>query len=240
MVRTAKRNAPLGRRTGSGHNRRPAEPISRERVVAATLASIEMHGLDGLSMRRLATRLGIRATTLYYYYPNKAAILDSVVETILFDAPRPQLSLDDPWVAHLRAYAVAFYESLRKHPRLVPLVATHSVQSPRSLAAAEAFLAPFYLQGLSPLQSVQVLNIVSTYVLGHALAEVGSVNTASVSADPLPQPPDVRDFPLLAEAIKAGLGQPVEHQARFMIGLDALLTGFSMTLAQAPSQDAII
>ncbi len=187
-------------------------------------------------MRRLATRLGIRATTLYYYFPNKAAILDSVVETILFDSPKAQLSDDAPWSDHLRAYAVTFYESLRRHPRLVPLAATHSIQSPRSLAAAEAFLAPFHRQGLTPLQAVQALNIVSTYVLGHTLAEVGSAMTEAGAADTPPQIPDVRDLPLLTEAIQAGLGQPAEHQARFALGLDALLRGLATTLASAGSE----
>lgn len=226
----ARRKTGNGRGIPSSRNRRPAQPISRERVIAGAVALVERHGLAGLSMRRLATGLGIRATTLYYYFPNKAAILDSLVETILFDSPRPELGADAPWFEHLRAHAVAFYESLRQHPRLVPLAATHSIQSPRSLAAAEAFVAQLCRQGLPPLRAVQALNIVTTFVLGHALAEVGgNGNDRDESGGP-PQPPDVGALPLLGAALQAGLGQPAEQRARFAIGLEALLRGLALVI----------
>ena len=47
----------------------PAEPggLSRERLVAAGLETLEADGLDGLSMRAVADRLGVKAASLYWH-----------------------------------------------------------------------------------------------------------------------------------------------------------------------------
>lgn len=56
----------------------PREPLSRERIVAAALELIDDEGLDALTMRALGQRLGVEAMALYYYFPNKAALLEAV------------------------------------------------------------------------------------------------------------------------------------------------------------------
>ena len=42
------------------------EPLSRERVLETAVALADRHGLDWLSMRKLAEELGVAAMTLYY------------------------------------------------------------------------------------------------------------------------------------------------------------------------------
>ncbi len=45
--------------------------IDRDQITAAALALMQEHGLDGLGMRALAGRLGVRASALYWHVPNK-------------------------------------------------------------------------------------------------------------------------------------------------------------------------
>src|SRR5690606_21556143 len=53
-----------------------AEPsLSRERIVAAAFLQLVEEGLDRLSMRRLATRLGVQAPALYWHVGDKAELL---------------------------------------------------------------------------------------------------------------------------------------------------------------------
>ena len=58
------------------------EPLSRERVLAAAVALADAHGVEALTMRRLAEELGVEAMSLYHHVPNKEALLDGVVDLV--------------------------------------------------------------------------------------------------------------------------------------------------------------
>ena len=53
---------------------------TRERVLAAALASFGGRGYEATSLDQLAAELGIRKQTILYYYPSKAELLDAVVD----------------------------------------------------------------------------------------------------------------------------------------------------------------
>src|ERR1700722_16740255 len=57
--------------------------LSRELVLGAAVGLVDRDGLDGLSMRKLGAALGVEAMTLYHYLPNKASLLDGLVEWVL-------------------------------------------------------------------------------------------------------------------------------------------------------------
>lgn len=56
-------------------------PEIRERIVAAARDLFAEHGLDGVSMRGVAERVGVTATALYHYFDNKDALVREVVES---------------------------------------------------------------------------------------------------------------------------------------------------------------
>ena len=59
------------------------EPLSRERIVETALALVDAEGIDALSMRRLGAELGVDPMAIYYYVPNKATLLDAIVEAVM-------------------------------------------------------------------------------------------------------------------------------------------------------------
>lgn len=67
-------------RTGT---RNPREPLSRERALAAAIALVDAEGLPALTMRRLASALGVEAMSLYHHLPGKQGLLDGLVDTVL-------------------------------------------------------------------------------------------------------------------------------------------------------------
>src|ERR687893_462530 len=54
-------------------------PLSRERVLETAVALADRHGLEWLSMRKLADELGVAAMSLYYHVPNRTALVDAVL-----------------------------------------------------------------------------------------------------------------------------------------------------------------
>jgi AcrR family transcriptional regulator len=60
----------------------PRIPLSRRRVFQAAVKLADAHGIEALTMRRLAEELGAEAMSLYHHVANKEQVLDGVVELV--------------------------------------------------------------------------------------------------------------------------------------------------------------
>jgi Bacterial regulatory proteins, tetR family. len=63
----------MAKRTGAKAEARI--PLSRERVLSAAIALADESGIESLSMRKLAERLGVEAMSLYNHIANKNDLL---------------------------------------------------------------------------------------------------------------------------------------------------------------------
>lgn len=89
-------------------------------IVAAARALLEERGEEALTMRELAARLGIRASSLYKHFPDKTAVEAALIEQGLADlgeALYRALEEPDPVAAVLRVYR----ESALSSPHLYRL-----------------------------------------------------------------------------------------------------------------------
>lgn len=66
-----------------GRQETEASGLNREAVVQAAIALLDSVGVDGLSMRALADRLGVKAASLYWHLRDKDQLLDLVAESVL-------------------------------------------------------------------------------------------------------------------------------------------------------------
>ncbi len=64
--------------------------LSRARLVAAALELVDSEGLDALSMRGLADRLGVKAASLYWHVRDRRELLELLVESLLSRVPAPR------------------------------------------------------------------------------------------------------------------------------------------------------
>ncbi|MGI5147000.1 TetR/AcrR family transcriptional regulator [Plantactinospora sp. CA-294935] len=69
---------------------RSGPPLHRDRIVAAAVALLDREGVAGLTMRRLAERLGAGSTTLYWHVTNKDDVLDLALDQIFGEVPLPE------------------------------------------------------------------------------------------------------------------------------------------------------
>jgi TetR/AcrR family tetracycline transcriptional repressor len=61
-------------------------PLNRDQVLHEAMRLVDDEGVDALSLRTLATRLGVQAPTLYWHIKNKAALLDALADAIMDEA----------------------------------------------------------------------------------------------------------------------------------------------------------
>ena len=122
--------------------------LTRERVVAEALTVIAAHGVDALTMRALATRLGVVPAALYRHVRNKEQLHDLVLDGVLAEVDyQTESSLG--WTEQITTLAHRLRTVLENHPGVAGLLKTRDPLGPHSLALTEAFLAPLHAAGLS-------------------------------------------------------------------------------------------
>jgi AcrR family transcriptional regulator len=78
---------------------RPNPNLERDKVLDATLDLLNEVGFDGLTLRRVADKLGVKAAALYWHFENKQDLINNLAARIFtreFDPPRNDLS-DFTW-----------------------------------------------------------------------------------------------------------------------------------------------
>lgn len=106
--------------------RRPldAPGLDRDRILDAALAQTRRHGLQGLSMRKLAPELGVTTMALYYHFANKDELVDAITDAVFALVKVPP---DDAgtWDERLRTLAWSVHDILVEFPGVADQIYTH-------------------------------------------------------------------------------------------------------------------
>jgi AcrR family transcriptional regulator len=203
----------------------PRARLSREQVARAALELLDRHGLEALSMRRLADQLGVGTMTLYGYFQGKDDLIDAVIDAAV--ANREPVSLEGPWQDQLRRLMQATRRGLGKHPALVKLRGEKPVLRPEALRFAESGLTILRGAGLDKTEAARAFRLLFTYVFGyvsfspdHAAEEAKRESKAATARLPRDEYPTLTDTAdQLADAM-AG-------EATFDFGLDLIIDGIA-------------
>jgi len=147
----------------------PPEPDRRQRILDAALAIADERGLNAVTMRAVAARIGVTAMALYPYVRSKEDLLDGLVGRLL-----AELSLPDPakpWSERLRETARSARETARRHPAVMPLLFARPAVTPDAVRVVDAIYQALMDAGVPDDQIARVERLVSTLVLGYAISE---------------------------------------------------------------------
>jgi AcrR family transcriptional regulator len=200
--------------------RKPNE-LSREAIARAALALVDRHGLAGFSTRKLGAVLGCEAMAIYWYYPNKDALLDAVVDLLI--APLSAALDGNNFVDTLRRVAHAYRAIAIDHPHAFPLLATRRFASEASYAFLDALFEHARAAGVGARDAARFYRAVSSYVNGFALNELASTPRRRSALD--------RAFPRVA-AINTHL-EPQHLDALFESGLEMFLSALEARTTNA-------
>jgi AcrR family transcriptional regulator len=160
-----------------------SESLSRQRVLEAALSLIDQEGLEGFSMRKLGAMLGVEAMALYNHVENKRALFDGVIELLIVQGPYPEQPNATPR-EELWAFAHAFRDVLRAHPRVLPLVATSPLRTKDSLVMLEHLLATIQRTEITGVQAIYTLQCLVGFIVGHTWIETGLPAVADLERGP--------------------------------------------------------
>lgn len=202
--------------------------LSTVRVVAEAIRLADRDGVDGLSMRRLASELGVGAMSLYHYVASKDVLLDAMTDAIFMEIQLPAQDVD--WRTAMRARAVSARQVLTQHPWAVGLLDSRTSPGPAILRHHEAVTACLRRAGFSVVMATHANWLLDSYVYGFVLQATSLPFTsadefADLGAEVfLPQLP-ADEFPYLNESAAGLLEAGYDPGEEFDFGLDLILDG---------------
>lgn len=162
--------------------RRDAEPLSEQRLLDAALHLVDEVGMDGLSMRRLGARLGVDAMAVYYYFPNKQALVRRLIATVFRGLP--PVSSEGPWQARVLEWASAYRGLALAHPNLIFQIFANTEAVNLAVAIAnESLHAAVSEAGLPASEVGPAADTIVDYVHGFVIAEAATRGTDSPMND---------------------------------------------------------
>jgi AcrR family transcriptional regulator len=201
--------------------------VSRAQVLAAAVAFVDENGLHALSMRRLAAELGVGTMTLYNHVPNKEALLNGLVQTILeeIEIPGPDVK---PWSEKVRFILRSFRQVAHRHPTVIELIPVNPPWTPPALRATEVGVAALKEAGFGDEAAAHAYRLLASYVVGYVSLELGgffSMDESRVDAD---FPFD--DFPHLLAAAPYFVSW--DPEVEFDLGINVILAGLEHQLTR--------
>ena len=208
----------------------PREQLSEELVLRTAVALADRHGIEWLSMRKLADELGVSAMSPYYYVPNKDRLIDAMVDVVFSEIEPPSLELD--WKVAMRRRAVSTREALTRHPWAVGLMEGRGNHGLANLRLHNDVLGCLRAAGFSLEMTVHAYSVQDAYIYGFALQQTDmspetSDDFAAVAEQQMDTYKDVlADFPHLVEVVGGYVAKEgYDYATEFLFGLDIILDG---------------
>ncbi len=215
------------------------QPLTPDRVLDAALALADAEGLDALSMRRVASALGVEAMSLYNHVANKDALLSGLVDRVVGEIALPAIGGD--WRVEMRRRAVSAHATLTRHPWAALLIVSQINVGPMMLRYINATIGCLREAGFSYAQADHAWNAIDSHVYGFTVQALKfplkPEEYAPAARGYLPMiPPDLPYFRGLTVEVAEGRHDGLHA---FTFGLDLILDGLERMrlacLAESPS-----
>ncbi|AQZ68931.1 TetR family transcriptional regulator [[Actinomadura] parvosata subsp. kistnae] len=149
----------------------PRPGLSVGRIVRAAIELADAEGLEGLSMRKVADRLGFTTMSLYRHVPGRDQLVDLMRDEVMGE--HPELPPErEGWRARLEAIARQAWEIRRRHPWLAEVRGTRHLPGPHGVAHYDAMLATLTGTALRPSEVVAAIGLLGRFVDAEALVLV--------------------------------------------------------------------
>jgi TetR/AcrR family tetracycline transcriptional repressor len=196
--------------------------LTRERVVAEGRRLLDKEGVEALSMRTLAQRLGVSTMALYNHINDKQDLLEAIAQDVVEELRVPTETGD--WQQRLRAIFRSLRRVCLENPHAIPVIENAEVL-PAVFRPMEAALAALKEAGLGLKEGLQTYFLLTNFTMGQASYEItGPFRGLDPSEAVQRRTILSRDFPLVVEAVAAG---EWDFDAAFEFGLDVIIDGLA-------------
>ncbi len=215
---------------------KPRLPLSRGRVMRASMALVDQSGIASLTMRKLGDALEVEAMSLYNHVANKSELLDGMVDLVFGEIDLPAPGTD--WRTAMRDRAMSARQVLARHPWAIPLVSSRTSPGQATLRHHDAVLGNLRAGGFTVEMAAHAFSVLDSYIYGFAMQEatlplgetaeetieVATAMMAKVPAD---------EYPHLTELTVEHILKPgYDYGHEFGFGLGLILDGLQHRVAK--------
>jgi AcrR family transcriptional regulator len=210
----------------------PREAVTRERILEVAVDLADREGIEALSMRRIAQRLGVVPMALYKHVANKEEILDGMAEAIVDEIEDPPPGAD--WKTAVRGRILSARRALLRHPWAARLIASRTEPGPKMLAYMDSMIGLFLAGGFSIDLTHHALHAMGSRLMGFTQElydDTGDMDPEQelemyrMLADRFPNLSVLARSVFHDDSTVVG-GQGCDDQFEFEFALDLLLDGF--------------
>ncbi|MFY2791744.1 TetR/AcrR family transcriptional regulator [Rhodococcus sp. MALMAid1271] len=204
--------------------------LGRDEIVRSAMDLADSQGLRAVSMRGVATRLGVEAMSLYHHVKNKEDMLDGMVDEVFSEFHAPRIGAD--WQSEMRLRSQSARGVLKKHPWAVGLMDSRRNAGFATLQHHDAVIGCLREGGLSLELTGHAFAVLDAHLYGFLiqelslafdgepdLAELGETILASIPDGVLPY---FKEF-ALGRALRPGY----DFGDEFDVGLDLIIAGLA-------------
>jgi AcrR family transcriptional regulator len=217
--------------------------LSRDQIVRAAIEMLDAEGPAGLSMRRLGTRLGAGATSLYWHVANKDELLELAVDETMGEVYAPE-ARDTSWRIGFSVLAHGMRSMLLRHPWVISLMGTKPTIGPNAMRLGERSIELLAAAGFTGMELAHVSAMLNAHAIGSATTQAAvasAVKLAGVPAAELveelepyldavaPEHPTYDKW--RRENMVKGTDPELLWEDSFTFGLERMLDGLEMWLA---------
>lgn len=195
--------------------------LSADDIAAAALEVVDRDGYASLSMRNVASGLGMSPMALYRYVRDREELERLVADRVL--APLTLETGGGPWTDQITELVRQVRAALGAHPKAGPLLLRHRHDTPNSLRWIERTLGVLAAAGFEGTGRVVAQRAIVHYLFGalqtqqlSGLSGEGTAAMAELSS---------QEFPYLTEI--AGTARAMDPEQEFWRGFGCLLDGLS-------------
>lgn len=196
--------------TARARGRPPAggKTVSPESILSEALSILDADGLNGLSMRALAKRVGINPMTIYHHFNDRDGLIKSLAERVYADVAAPETG---ETLARAKGLLTAYYAKVVLHPALTLAIFARPAVFPDHAKRITSELTGLLSErNLSSQRASLWTHILVDYTHGAALAVASEDEEAGRHSS---QEPTLSDFEIgLAELLDA-VGRSLDQRS---------------------------
>lgn len=211
--------------------------LDRERVTREALALLDDVGLAGLTLRRLADRLDVKAPALYWHFRNKQELLDEMATTMMRDMLSERPAEEVSWQTAMMNLATGLRAALLRYRDGAKVFSGTYLTDDALLSGMEAPLRVLVDAGFPLREAVWGYTALYSCTIGFVIEEQATLAPGG-ERDPRYDPDtrarriDANRFPLTVAAGSAAFASDPEERFRHAIRL--IIAGMEQTLEAQP------
>jgi AcrR family transcriptional regulator len=210
-------------------------PLNRDRILAAAVEIADERGVGAVTMREVASRLGVEAMSLYNHVANKDEILDGMADLVAeqFDLPEDV----DHWREAMRRRAVSAHEVFGRHPWAPMLFDSRESSGPARLHYLDWVLGKLMTAGFSVDGAARAFSLLDSYIYGFGIQQFNFSADSDVSTEEMAEAIlayiPAETYPYLHRMASHAMQVGYDAEADFDFGLEIVLDGLERILDES-------